>query len=82
MRRGDKVYVRHLLRMSYRENGKVKHKTLLNLSICSKEEVAAIKLALKHKGKLASLASLRDIETTLSKSLGAVWASKLRFSRR
>ena len=76
-RRGDKVYVRHLLRVSYRENGKVKHKTLLNLSICSKEEVAAIKLALKHKGKLASLASLSDIETTLGKSLGAVWALKV-----
>ncbi len=76
-RRGDKVYVRHLLRMSYRENGKVKHKTLLNLSICSKEEVAAIKLALKHKGKLASLASLSDIDTTLGKSLGAVWALKV-----
>jgi len=73
-KRGDKVYVRHLLRTSFRENGKVKHKTLLNLSICSNEEIAAIKLALKHKGKLASLASLSDIETTLGKSIGAVWA--------
>ena len=76
-KRGDKVYVRHLLRSSYRENGKVKHKTLLNLSICSDVEIAAIKLALKHKGKLASLASLDDIETTLGKSIGAVWISNV-----
>jgi len=72
-KRGDKVYVRHLLRTSYRENGKVKHKTLLNLSICSEEEIAAIKLALKHKGKLTALVSLSDIETILGKSIGAVW---------
>ena len=72
-KRGDKVYVRHLLRTSYRENGKVKHKTLLNISHCPDEEIAAIKLALKHKKKLASLASLDDIETTLGKRIGAVW---------
>ena len=72
--RNGKVYVRHLLRTSFREKGKVKHKTLLNLSPCSEEEIAAIKLALKHKGKLTSLASLGDIETTLGKSIGAVWA--------
>ena len=63
-RRGNKTYVRHLLRTSFRENGKVRHKTLANLSICSNEEITAIKLALKHKGNLASIASLSDIETT------------------
>jgi len=72
-KRGSKVYVRHLLRTSYREDGKVKHKTLLNLSSCSDDEIAALKLALKHKGNLTSLASLDDIETTLGKRIGAVW---------
>ena len=38
-KRGDKTYTRNLLRTSYRENGKVKHKTVLNLSICSQEEI-------------------------------------------
>jgi len=38
-------YVRHLLRQSYRENGKVKHRTIANLSSCSAEEIEAIKLA-------------------------------------
>lgn len=73
IKRGNKTYKRHLLRTSYRENGKVKHKTLLNLSGCSDDEIAALKLALKHKGKLNSLASLDDIETTLGKRIGAVW---------
>lgn len=72
-RRGDKVYVRHLLRTSFRENGKVKHKTIANLSSCSDAEITALKLALKHKGKLNSIASLDDIETVLGKSVGAVW---------
>ena len=71
--RGNKVYVRHLLRSSYREDGKVKHTTIANLSSCSDDEIAAIKLALKHKGKLTSLASLDDIETSLGKSIGVVW---------
>ena len=41
-------YVRHLLRQSYRENGKVKHRTIANLSSCSPEEIETIKLALRH----------------------------------
>ena len=72
-RRGNKIYVRHLLRTSYRENGKVKHKTIANLSNCPEEEIAALKLALKHKGKLHMLASLDDLDATLGKRIGAVW---------
>lgn len=73
-KRGNKVYVRHMLRTSFRENGKVKHKTLLNLSSCSDDEIAALKLAFKHKKDLSSIASLSDIEAILGKSIGAVWA--------
>ncbi len=47
--------VRHLLRTSYREEGRVRHKTIANLSQCSDEEIAAIRLALKHKDQLAAL---------------------------
>ncbi|MEI8166944.1 MAG: hypothetical protein WCG26_11210, partial [Chloroflexales bacterium] len=53
-----KVYVRHLLRTSFREDGKVKHKTIANLSEYSDVEIAALGLALTHKDKLGSLASL------------------------
>ena len=73
-KRGDKVYVRHMLRSSFREDGKVKHKTLLNLSSCSDDEIAALKLAFKHKKNLTALAALDTIEATLGKSIGAVWA--------
>ncbi len=47
--------VRHLLRTSYREGGQVRHKTVANLSQCSDGEIAAIRLALKHKDQLAAL---------------------------
>ena len=53
--KNGKKHTRHLLRESYRGKGKVKHKTLGNLSQCSKEDLEAIRLALKHKKKLAEL---------------------------
>jgi hypothetical protein len=49
------TYSRVLLRNSFREDGKVKHRTLGNLSDCSPEEIEAVRLALKHKGRLAAL---------------------------
>jgi hypothetical protein len=50
-----KTYCRHLLRTSFREDGKVKHRTLGNLSSCSEQEIEAVRLALRHKDKLANL---------------------------
>jgi len=69
-----KSYTRHLLRTSFRENGKVKHKTITNLSICSEDEIQAIKLALKHKKNLSALGTVKNIKTVLGKRIGAVWA--------
>ena len=57
VRSGAKVYTRYLLRDSYRENGKIKHHTIANLSRCSPQEIAAIKLALKHKHHLGKLSA-------------------------
>lgn len=48
-------YKRYLLRDSFRENGKVKHHTVANLSCCSPQEIRAIQLALKHKDELEAL---------------------------
>ncbi len=68
-----KVYKRDLLRESYREEGKVKHRTIANISKCSDQEIKAIKLALKHKSDLTSLGSLRDnIKTKQGLSVGAI----------
>ena len=67
-------YVRFLLRDSYRQDGKVKHRTIANLSSCSPQEIEAIKLALKHKDDLAALLSLReDVCLRQGLSVGAVW---------
>lgn len=73
VKRKNKSYTRHLLRTSFRENGKVKHKTIANLSGCSKDEIKAMKLALKHKGNLSALVCIKDIKTVLGKRIGAVW---------
>jgi hypothetical protein len=48
-------YSRVLLRTSFRVEGKVRHRTLGNLSGCSEAEINAIRLALKHKDQLADL---------------------------
>src|SRR5690349_5445593 len=50
-----KTYSRILLRQSYRHEGKVKHRTLANLSKASAQEIQAIELALKHKHDLGKL---------------------------
>ena len=69
-----KKYTRHLLRESHRENGKVKHRTLANLSHCSDEEIQAIKLALKHKHNLQELGNINEeVVVHQGVSAGAVW---------
>ncbi len=75
-RLNGKSYTRHLLRETYREEGKVKHRTLANLTHCKPEEVEAIRLALKHKGDLGRiLASAVEGGPELKQgpSVGAVW---------
>jgi hypothetical protein len=71
-----KTYARCLLRETYREDGKVKHRTLANLTHCKPEEVEAIRLALKYKGDLGRvLASAGESGPELKQgpSVGAVW---------
>jgi transposase len=70
------TYTRHLLRTSFREAGKVKHETIANLSSCSPQEIAAIKLALKHKDNLQTLTSLEEVSLEQGLSVGAVWTMK------
>lgn len=72
-----KTYVRHLMRDSYREDGKVKHRTIANLSHCSEPEIAAIKLALRHKGDLTVLGSIDEIEMKEGMRIGAIFSLKL-----
>jgi hypothetical protein len=79
--RNGKSYTRALLRESYRDAGKVKHRTIANISHCRAEEVEAIKLALRHKadlgGMLTAPAAGRQApaapELKQGLSVGAVW---------
>ena len=70
-----KTYHRVLLRQSFRQDGKVKHRTVANLSDCSQEELQAIELALKHKHDLDSLRPTEKGPLHLRQGLsfGAVW---------
>ena len=70
-----KKYTSHLLRLAYRDNGRVRHCTIANLSSCSDEEIEAIRLALKHKGDLTKVASLKEnLVLKQGLSVGAVFA--------
>jgi hypothetical protein len=72
--RGGKTYTRHLLRESYRANGKVLHRTIANVSHCSEAEIEAIRLALRHKEDLEHLGTIEDaITLKQGLSFGAVW---------
>jgi len=69
-----KIYQSVLLRESYREDGKVKNRTIANLSRCKPEEIAAIRLALKYKDNLSELGSLKEsVELQEGLSVGALW---------
>ena len=56
---GRKIYNSILLRESYRENGKVKKRTIANFLHCTPGEIQAIKLALKHKDDLYDKLNLK-----------------------
>ncbi len=72
--RGGKTYTRHLLRESYRANGKVLHRTIANVSHCSAAEIEAMRLALRHKEELQHLGTIQDsITLQQGVSFGAVW---------
>jgi transposase len=70
-----KVYRRVLLRTSYREGKKVKHKTIANLSQESDETIEAIKIALKNKEDINKLLTAVADTPKLIKglSVGAIY---------
>jgi len=68
-----KVYESIYLRESYRQGRKVKKRNISNLTHCPPEVIAAIELALKNKGDIATLKSLKEVELEEGHSVGAVW---------
>jgi transposase len=62
-----------LLRESYRENGKVKNRTLANLTHCNPDEIEAIRFALAHKNDLPDMKSPDSVKLRQGQSVGSVW---------
>ena len=59
---------------AFAQNGRVKHRTIANLSGCSPEEIRAIQLALSHKEHLEKLITSNEgVELQQGLSVGAVW---------
>ena len=71
--KNGKVYESVWLRQSYREGGKVKKRAVLNLKGFSPEEINALELALKYKGRLKELCALKGMTLKQGGSVGAVW---------
>lgn len=71
---GKVSHVAILLRESFRVDGKVKKKTIANLTHVSPETLSAYELIIKHKNNLSVLSMPEDIKTTVSKSIGAAFA--------
>ncbi|MDP2872459.1 MAG: IS1634 family transposase [Bacillota bacterium] len=67
----DQVYSGALLRETYRDNGKVRHRTLANLSALPMHIVQMIKRSLKGEAFVSANEALRVVR---SRSHGAVWS--------
>jgi hypothetical protein len=78
-KQANRIYEQILLRESFREpgapRGRVKHRTLLNLTHCPPADVRAIELALKHKNNIELLQQLTKapLRSQQERSVGAVW---------
>lgn len=70
--KSGKVYHSVLLRQSYREDGKVKKRTIANLSNCTEEEINAINHALKNKSSMLTPNQDNDFEIIQGRSIGSV----------
>lgn len=73
----SKTYTRVLLRESFREDGKVKKRTIANISHCPPEQIEALKVALKNPAAVIaqSKASRKKSATSVvqGKSVGAAF---------
>jgi transposase len=80
-RHGDRVYTTTLLRQSYREGGKVRHRTLANLSHLPEETVALVRASLAGTSFVPQGEALVTIRSLPHGDVAAVWglAEKLGF---
>src|ERR1017187_5527756 len=65
-----KTYESIYLRESFRQDGKVKKRDIANLTHCDPAEIAAIELALKHKGDLSALVLKGEFDRSEERRVG------------
>lgn len=68
---GDRVYVSYLLRQTYREDGKIKHRTIANLTGVPLPIIELIRSSLRGEPVAVGRDEIRCVR---SRSHGAVWA--------
>jgi hypothetical protein len=73
-RQGDREYVSHLVRQSYREDGKVKHRTLANLSALPEAAIDAVRRSLAGESLVPVAESLTIQRTFPTVTLPPSWA--------
>ena len=73
---GEKTHVQVLMRHSYRDKGRVRKRTVCNLTHFPPKQVQAIEWALKHPDEVEAAMALSGgaFEMEEGKSIGAVWA--------
>jgi hypothetical protein len=73
-RRGDREYVSWLVRRSFREDGKVRHETLANLSALPPAAIEAVRACLSGQTLVAAGDGLRTVRSLPHGHVAAVWA--------
>ena len=72
-RHGDREYTTTLLRQSYREDGKVRHRTLANLSHLPQETVELVRASLKGTSFVPAGEALVTLRSLPHGDVAAVW---------
>lgn len=70
----DKEYVSHLLRRSYREDGKIRHQTLGNISALPPETIEVLRASLAGKTLAVAGEGLEITRSAPHGSVAAIWA--------
>jgi Transposase DDE domain len=70
----ERVYESHLLRRTYREDGKVKHETLANLSMLADEHVELLRASLRGEPLVAATAAATVLRSLPHGHVAAVMA--------
>ena len=76
----DNCHKQILLRESYREDGKVKTRTLLNMTNLPKDQVEAIAAALKNKDEVVVTAKQQSQGKTIGLTFVKVFKSRLMYN--